>query len=125
MPNPSRWYTSTADMPILKMKPHILEVLTKTDEYEDENGDFHQGKEEWVKCCKCDAVPAGEANEITLPDGVTLTYSYTIYLPKKTREFNTGEKVRVSFFGNGMTQEKKEFTVKGFHAYQHQCKMWV
>lgn len=56
---------------------------------------------------------------------MTVAYSYTIYLPKKTREFVTGEKVRVSFFGDGTLQEKKEFSVKGFHRYQHQCKMWV
>ena len=107
------------------MKPHILEMLTLTEEYEDENGDFHKGHEKWIELCKCDVVPAGKANEITLPDGVVLQYSYTIYLPKKTIEFNTGDKVRVSFFGEGTLQEKKEFIVKGFHSYQHQCKMWV
>jgi len=112
-------------MPILKMKPHYLEVLTKSDEYEDENGDSHAGVEEWNRLCRCDAVPAGEANKITTPDGVELQYSYTIYLPKRTREFVVGEKVRVIFFGEGTLQEKKEFTVKGFHRYQHQCKMWV
>ena len=112
-------------MPILKMKPHILEVLAITDGYEDENGDYHEGHEEWVKLCKCDAVPAGAAREITLPDGTVLQYSYTIYLPKNTCEFHTGAKVRVNFFGNGTLQEKKEFSVKGFHRYQHQCKMWV
>lgn len=112
-------------MPILKMMPHKLSYLSKGQEYEDENGDFHAGKEEWVELCKCDVVPAGEANTITLPDGMQLQYAYTIYLPKKTREFSVGEKVRISFFGNGTLQEKKEFSVKGFHAYQHQCKMWV
>ena len=112
-------------MPILKIKPHFLEVLSKSEEYEDENGDFHAGHEEWVNVCKCDVVPAAKANVITTPDGMELTYSYTIYLPISTREFHTGEKVRISFFGNGTLQEKKEFSVKGFHAYQHQCKMWV
>lgn len=112
-------------MPILKMKPHYLEVLTKSAEYEDENGDFHAGAETWERVCRCDAVPAGQASSITTPDGVELQYSYTIYLPKKTREFLTGEKVRIIFFEEGTLQEKKEFSVKGFHRYQHQCKMWV
>ena len=107
------------------MKPHILSVLTKSEEYEDENGDFHAGKETWVEVCRCDAVPAGQANKITTPDGMELQYAYTIYLPKGTREFHTGEKVRISFFGNGTLDEKKDFSVKGFHRYQHQCKMWV
>lgn len=112
-------------MPILKIKPHTLETLQFVGEYEDENGDFHAGHEEWVTLCKCDVVPAGQANEITLPDGVVVQYAYTIYLPKNTREFQTGEKVRISFFGEGTKQEKKDFAVKGFHSYQHQCKMWV
>lgn len=112
-------------MPILKLMPHVLEVFTVTGEYEDANGDFHEGTGEWVALCKCDVVPAGQANEITTPDGNAIKYSYIIYLPKKTREFVTGEKVRVSFFKLGTLQEKKEFSVKGFHAYQHQCKMWV
>lgn len=112
-------------MPILKMKPHFLEILVKGEEYEDENGDFHAGNEEWMVLCKCDCVPAGRANNITTLDGVVLSYSYTIYLPKGTREFHTGEKVRISFNGKGQLVEKKEFVVKGFHSYQHQCKMWV
>jgi hypothetical protein len=112
-------------MPILKMKPHILEVLSIGEEYEDENGDFHKGEATWSELCNCDAVPAGQANTITLPNGVVLQYSYTIYLPKNVREFHTGEKVKVDFFGEGVLEEKKEFVVKGFHRYQHQCKMWV
>lgn len=105
--------------------PHMLEILSVAAGYEDENGDYHKGTEQWSEYMKCDAVPAGEARTLSLPDGVEVTYSYTIYLPKNAREFHTGEKVRISFFGNGTQQEKKEFTVKGFHAYQHQCKMWV
>ncbi len=107
------------------MMPHILEVLTLTGEYEDENGDFHKGEEQWNEYSKCDAVPAGQANQITLPDGTVHQYSYTIYLPKGSREFKVGEKVRISFFGNGTLEEKSEFTTKGFHRYQHQCKLWV
>ncbi len=112
-------------MPVLKMKPHYLETLVKGEGYEDENGDFHAGKDEWVILCKCDCVPAGEANKLTTPDGVELVYSYTIYLPKGMREFRTGEMIRISFNGKGQLAEKKEFVVKGFHAYQHQCKLWV
>ena len=112
-------------MPILKIKPHRLEVFTISEEYEDENGDFHAGQGSWVDTCCCDAVPAGQANEVTLPDGTVMQYSYSVYLPKGVREFSTGERVRIVFFGEGTLQEKKEFTVKGFHRYQHQCKMWV
>lgn len=112
-------------MPVLKMFPHFLEVLVKGEEFTDENGDFHAGKEEWVVLCKCDCVPTGRANSLTTPDGVAVSYSYTIYLPKGTREFRVGETVRISFNGKGQFAEKREFAVKGFHAYQLQCKMWV
>lgn len=112
-------------MPILNMKPHKIAYLSKSSEYEDANGDFHEGQESWVDVCKCDVVPAGEANTITLPDGTQLQYTYTVYLPKRIRHFATGEKVRISFFENGIQQCQKEFSVKGFHPYQHQCKMWI
>lgn len=103
----------------------MLQVLTQTNGYEDDNGDWHKGTEEWTDYMKCDVVPAGEARQITLPDGTQTAYSYTIYLPKNAREFLTGERVRISFNGKGALQEKEEFSVKGFHAYQHQCKMWI
>lgn len=107
------------------MMPHKLYILTLTEEYEDENGDFHEGHQEWVELCECDAVPSGRANTISTPDGVVQNYSYTVYLPKGTKEIPTGEKVRISFFCKGSLPEKKEFSVKGFHSYQYQCKMWV
>lgn len=112
-------------MPILRLKPHILQVLSQADGYEDENGDWHGGTENWSDYMKCDVVPAGQANQILLPDGTQTYYSYVVYLPKNAREFMTGEKVRISFNGKGTLAEKKVFTVKGFHAYQHQCKMWL
>lgn len=87
-------------MPVLNMRPHCLETLVKSEEYEDENGDFHAGKDEWVALCKCDCVPAGQANRLTTPDGVELAYSYTVYLPKGTRELRTGETVRIKLYGN-------------------------
>lgn len=112
-------------MPILNTKPHYLFRLVKLKGYEDQNGDFHPGEEQWEYYGRCDVVPAGQAGTISLPDGVEVRYSYTIYLPKKTKEFSVGDKVRISFFGKGATDEKREFTVKGFHSYQHQCKLWV
>lgn len=112
-------------MPILKLKPHILEVLFLKNEYEDDNGDYHKGISQWVRLCNCDAVPAGQANQITLPDGTTEQYSYTLYLPKIDWDFLVGDKVRVIFQGKCILPEKREFVVKGFHAYQHQCKLWV
>lgn len=112
-------------MAILDLKPHRLEYLSVSEGYEDEYGDYHSGSGEWLELCECDVVPAGPANQIALPDGTTVQYSYTIYLPRDTREFLVGEKVRVSLFGEGVRREAREFSVKGFHRYQLQSKMWV
>jgi hypothetical protein len=114
-------------MAVLNRTAHIFEYLSaKSEGYRDRaTGDWVDGKEEWVtNYCKCDIVPAGKANQITIPDGQVETYSYTIYsLPKSCREFKYGDKIRIKFFGS--EDDVKEFTVKGFHRYQMQCKIWV
>lgn len=110
-------------MALLDFAAHTLDYLHVTDGYEDDNGDYVEGSEEWVEnYCKCDIVPAGKANVITIPDGSAKNYSYTIYnLPRACRDFEYGDKIRVKLFGN----EVKEFVVLGFHRYQLQCKIWV
>lgn len=109
-------------MAVLKLKPHILEYESKTKEgYEDSMGDFHEGKTEWVGNIECDAVPSsGNANEIKFEDGSVHRYSYVIYLSSDVKEFKVGEKVRVTLYDG-----KKVFSVKGFHRYQLQAKLWV
>lgn len=110
-------------MAVVTLKPHILEYEVKIQEgYEDSMGDFHEGKTEWVGNIECDAVPSnGRANEVTFEDGSVNYYSYTIYLDSNVREFNLGEKVRLSLYGN----IQRVFTVKGFQRYQLQSKLWV
>lgn len=74
--------------------------------------------------CMCDCVPAGKANTITIPDGQVEPYSYTVYnLPTWCKEFKYGDRVRIKLFG--AANDVREFTVKGFHRYQLQCKIWV
>lgn len=110
-------------MAIISLKPHRLEYEVKTKEgYEDSVGDFHEGKTEWVGNIECDAVPSnGKANEVKFDDGSVHRYSYTIYLSSNAREFAIGERVRVTLYGG----IQKVFTVKGFHRYQTQAKLWV
>ncbi|MBQ8969167.1 MAG: hypothetical protein IJ064_05500 [Bacteroidaceae bacterium] len=113
-------------MSVLDFAPHTLDYLEVVPGHDDEEtGDYIKGSEIWVEgYCKCDAVPAGKANTITTPDGQVEPYSYTIYnLPRTCRKFVYGERVRIRFFGH--PEEVSEFTVKGFHRYQKQCKMWV
>lgn len=110
-------------MAVIALKPHILEYEIKTQEgYEDSMGDFHEGKTEWVGKIECDAVPSnGKSNEIKFEDGSVKSYSYTIYMDSNVREFKLGERVRVTLYGG----DKRVFTVKGFHRYQLQAKLWV
>lgn len=104
-------------MAVLNMAPHHLSYKSATEGYDDENGDWVNGTEYWIEnYCKCDCVPAGKANVISLPDGSVQSYSYTVYLPKKCRDFEYGDIVRI----NG-----KDFKVLGFHRYQLQCKIWI
>lgn len=110
-------------MAVLNFAAHTLDYKEVTQGYEDENGDWHQGKEEWVEnYCMCDIVPAGKANVITIPDGSIQNYSHTIYnLPRTCRRFEYGDTIRIKLYG----QEEREFKVLGFHRYQLQCKIWV
>ena len=112
-------------MAVIDFASHTLSYLTTTKGQEDpETGDFIKGQEYWVNnAYKCDIVPAGKANQITIPDGSVHPYSYTVYnLPQNCRDFVFGDKIRIHFFGKGCGQI---FTVKGFHRYQHQCKIWI
>lgn len=113
-------------MAVLDLAAHTLDYLTSSEGYEDEEtGDYIKGESTWVEdYAKCDIVPAGKANTITLPDGQVEPYSYTIYnLPRDCRNFVYGEKIRIKMFGS--SEDIREFDVKGFHRYQMQCKIWV
>ena len=74
------------------------------------------------KYLRCDIVPAGQANQMDFGDGKLQTYSYTIYVyDKDCKDFSLGE--RIKFEKDGKLS--KPFYVKGFHRYQHQCKIWI
>lgn len=108
-------------MSVIDLIPNSLSFLVITDGYEDDNGDWHEGSEEWSEPMKCHAVPAGRANEITFADGQTAIYTYTVgRLSPDCREFIIGEEVKLNVDGI-----ERIFTVKGFHRYQLQSKIWV
>lgn len=108
-------------MPVVDLTPHRLSYLISGNGYEDDNGDWHEGSQDWSRWIRCHAVAAGSANTIAYSDGTTSTYSYTIgRLPHDIRDFKVGEIVRLDIFGC-----IREFSVKGFHRYQLQSKIWV
>lgn len=108
-------------MAVVKIKPDRLSYLIPGKGYEDENGDYHPGEDQWVGDIRCDAVTSGIAAERTFEDGVIRAYSYEITLPASSKDFAIGDRVRIMFYG-GVEQE---FEVKGFDRKQHECKLWV
>ena len=108
-------------MAVLQVKPHRLSYLVEDGGYTDSNGDYQRGPSYWEGDIQCDAVPAGASNQMQFDDGVTRTYSYTVYLPKNCKDFKVGEKVRIKLYDNIV----RNFEVKGFHRYQMQCKLWL
>lgn len=108
-------------MSVLNFKPHKLQYLMATPGYDDEDGNYHEGKSHWEGNIPCNAVPNGKAEERTFEDGVVRKYSYTVYLPSDCRQFDIGDRVKIILLGG----IEREFEVKGFHRYQKQNKLWV
>ena len=106
---------------ILDDRPHRLQYQITTGGYEDDNGDYHPGKSEFVGDIPCRNVPSGKAEEREFEDGVVRTYSSVVRLDSDCREFSIGERVKLFLLG-GIT---REYEVKGFHRYQTHCKLWV
>lgn len=108
-------------MAVLKRNPDTLSYLVVQDAYEDENGDFHEGTSTWEGEIRCDAVANSKAQKITFADGTKYEYAYEVHLPHDVREFSTGEKVKIIFYGG----RELELEVQGFHRFQKQSKIWV
>lgn len=110
-------------MGVLDFNAYKLEYLVEGDGYYDENGDYQRGQDKWVPYGECNAVPAGRNNVVSLPDGSTVTFSFSIILhDPQSREFKYGERIRLTtVFG----KEVISLTVKGFARYQYQCKVYA
>ena len=115
-------------MGVFRVKPHMLYLLAREAGEVDDAGDYTEGAASEMAVGACAAVPAGAANEVTLPDGTVDTYSYTLYLDPFVHELAHGDTVRIDLFaadGSGEGGSGRVYKVKGFHRYQHQCKVWV
>ena len=106
---------------ILDHRPHRLQYQVTTPGYEDDNGDYHEGKSRYVGCIPCRHVPNGKAEEREFEDGVVRKYSAVIRLDADCREFAIGDKIKLSLLGG----IELEYKVKGFHRYQRCTKLWV
>lgn len=123
----------------------VMHLKQYSEGVEAENGDYIEGEAYWGAPMMCDADPAGKANATAYVDGVQITYSYIITLEVnapsisvgdhillRTRSHtsdvltdNSGKKVRDNNQALIRMQAEREYTVKGFHRYSFQCKIWV
>ena len=108
-------------MGILDFEAYWLEYQQEeTEGYYDDNGDYHPGEEVWLPFGRVNAAPPSGPNTITLPDGHTDTFSFSIHIHNpRCRAFLHGEKIRLT----NAYGEKYELTVKGFMRYQTECRI--
>lgn len=107
---------------ILDAYPYTLQYKTVSSSgTEDDNGDFHPGTDEFVGNIKCNAVPSGQSNEKLFEDGVARTYSYIIEARVDCKDFSIDDSVKLIL----LDKTERVYKVKGFHRYQHSCKIWV
>ena len=108
-------------MAVVKVKPDHLSYLVPGNGYEDKDGNYHTVEGNWEGSIRCDAVTSGKASARKFEDGVIRADSYEVTLPRDSRDFSIGDRVRILFYGG----VEREFEVKGFDRKQHQCKIWV
>lgn len=107
-------------MSVIAIKPHKLVQIIYTAGYEDENGDFYEGRRKCGISEDCDAVPAGKPNEITFADGSTHHYTFQCVMKPDCRQYFIGERVLLR-----REQANYELVVIGFVRYQHQAKVYL
>lgn len=110
-------------MAVLNFRKFSISKKVSTFGYDDENGDYHEGVSEWSEPEVCDLVQnAGRATITKYQDGTTITYAYTVYIPKgSAMELSEGDVVRVERDGEVVV----ETDVKGFSKNQLQSKVWL
>ncbi len=109
-------------MGVFRRTPCFLHTSATEEGYVDENGHWHNGETAYERYVPCDVVPAGAAETRDFGDGITRTYSYSVWIyDLKCRHIDAGEKVKVEKDGH----ISKEFVVKGFHRYQTYCILWI
>lgn len=110
-------------MPTINFAAYHLEYYEEKKGYYDDNGDYHKAEGIWRRVGQCNAVPAGQKNIITLPDGKEERYSFMVCVKNpRLREFQYGEKIRLTTVGG---KEKIILTVRGFARYQLHCDIYA
>lgn len=108
---------------MVKKRPHSLSFQRIPNGSRDVNGDWIVPEnEEQPKLIKCKAVANGNGRAINTQDGISVVYSWTIYLDKNVEVFNYGDSVKLL---NDKSEVLGEGTVKMFQRSQFNSKIWV
>jgi len=99
----------------------LLQRKTEAQATRLENGDWIEGESSWGAPIQCDAFPStGKAAPVNFPDGHNDVYAYEIHLDIAEDPFEVGDQVRINVKGHCA-----EYTVKGYHRYSYNAKLWV
>ena len=109
-------------MAMVSFRPHTIVLLTVGEGYQDSNGDYVPGNEEWSEPYPCRAEPNGKARTVPFGDDKGSVYDYTVYMDVDCPVITYGQKVKV-FDENGSCIG--EFISKGFHKGQLNAKLWI
>lgn len=109
---------------MLNKRPHILKYVNSVnvEPERDENGDWIVSDvvSELIEI-GCRAEPNGTGQMINTEDGVTLMYSWTVFLGIETLRIPFGTEVKL-FEGS---EEVSSGTVKRFSRDQKHCRLWL
>lgn len=108
-------------MSVLNFSPDILQRIHRGEGYEDENGDYHEGKTTYCNPIRCSSKSNSKANVVKIDKGEDVTYSYEIMLPKGVKPFEYGEIVLFTPYG----REPQQYKVLGYQPYQTHAKLWL
>lgn len=108
---------------MVRKRPHILSFKQTPIGYRDGNGDWIAPENEVEPILlNCKAVPNGSGRTINTQDGISVVYSWTIYLDKNVKDFNYGDDVTLL---NRLSEVIGKGSVKMFHRGQFNAKIWV
>lgn len=80
----------------IKQFPYTLHVFHKSEStYNEADGSWTPGSEEWVVISKCRDEGNGGGNRIVTTDGEVYVFGAVIYLPKNSLPIELGARVRV------------------------------
>lgn len=107
----------------IKQFPYTLNVFEKSEStYNEEDGSWTSGSEEWVSVSKCRDEGNGGGNRIVTTDGEIYVFGAVVYLPKSSPNVALGARVRVTDKDGNVRLEGDN---KLFKKEQLHARLWL